>query len=335
MKSRNRGAFTLIELLVVIAIIAILISLLLPSLGQAREAARAMVCASTQRGLLQGVDMYGNNHREYIPGTNTSGARIQVSPNSIVGDTTPETPVQDYDWISPSVGSSMGLSPNRAQRFAEIFDRLGCPTIKTKTSNVIWLGTTAPDQAEFLAVQDSRGFKPVSYLSPADFHHHSFFLPAAQNTYQGVQLRKGHQQPGAIPPNYRPRRDLIGLTPSNKVMVADGTRFFTGQNLDFDWAPRSGIFGSFTASGPIFVNSTEYGVSNTAGVSPTNYKLSARHANESMNVGYFDGHVSVMRLIDARTRPEPWYPGGTTFVPSQATQQSIQYMQTRPSMRLP
>jgi prepilin-type N-terminal cleavage/methylation domain-containing protein/prepilin-type processing-associated H-X9-DG protein len=65
---RVGGAFTLIELLVVVAIIALLISILLPSLARAREGARTSVCLSNLKQMCSGVLLYAADQRSNLPG---------------------------------------------------------------------------------------------------------------------------------------------------------------------------------------------------------------------------------------------------------------------------
>ncbi len=62
-----RTAFTLIELLVVVSIIALLVAILLPSLGRAREQTKSLKCLANLRTIGHGVALYVQDH-QILPG---------------------------------------------------------------------------------------------------------------------------------------------------------------------------------------------------------------------------------------------------------------------------
>ena len=63
----KHSGFTLVELLVVIGIIALLISMLLPSLNKAREAANRAACLSNLRQVHTYLHMYAQTHKDEVP----------------------------------------------------------------------------------------------------------------------------------------------------------------------------------------------------------------------------------------------------------------------------
>ena len=66
---RRRGSpgFTLIELLVVVAIIALLVSILLPSLGKAREQAKKSFCANNLGQFGRATHIYVGEYKYFPP----------------------------------------------------------------------------------------------------------------------------------------------------------------------------------------------------------------------------------------------------------------------------
>ena len=358
--SLNNRGFTLIELLVVIAIIAILISLLLPALGTARRIAQQVVCSSTMRGLAQAQVAYTLENDDFYSGLNTTGLLAQFSfrgpggtvraGDSLRGLTTPTTPTTTWDWISPLVGESAGLSADRAVRTAQIFSKLGSPAAGAQNDELYDYNGLGSERASWEKAFFEYGFQQVSYLMPGGFvwyrdrQHAQRWAPSASRI-------GGTPRGGAIPWNAQDRAQQVrspfdvplqhnlkisspGIrVPSDKVMFANGTRYHFRGVLDFDVSTAPGLYSSFVSSGPAFQSSTAYGRTHRHSPDQENVDFSFMHPGRQINVAYWDGSVRSMSSSEAWSNPAPWYPSGSEYTGGDATPEVREKF--RPGDKLP
>lgn len=283
-KPLPRRAFTLIELLVVVAIIAVLISILLPSLNAARRVARRSVCASNLRQLGIGMHNYAQDGADWIIGA-PNGSGFPAWENVERSERLPTTV---FDWSNPMLPylgqAQRDLAHDRIERMYK--SRLGafrCP--ESRETMIPFAGV--PPGHEF-AVQPSNSYVTIwKFLVVGDAVRGT----QQDQPYRVDWLRSGNWETKP-PEHYKPRLGEVGPA-ARKFFLLDGARFVTDQDvwdydarLEFHWGA-----GSYSSSGPVFVDSQEYGPAKRGRLRSYRHPAGGTLA---LNALFFDAHAEYM-----------------------------------------
>ena len=321
---RAARAFTLVELLVVIGIIALLISILLPSLAKARKAANTVKCSANIRSIVQGMQIYASQNNGAIPGSAWTTARFiyndvaAAALNPTFSATNCPSVIQIFDWASP-IAKVMGVKFDEGETQAARLSRFN--TMRE------FPGFICPEN-EFLAV-------PFSASSPMP----TVGRMVSYNTAIGFMVARNNNAPSAAvgrtvgriewnpPSGYSPKTSKVGDA-SRKIFIADGSRFSTTANppdIDLTYTGSNG--GAFGDQGPTkFSRSWDRGLAagNTPASAATNDSriYAYRHGSIArgskgdsfrFNAGFFDGHVETLGDLQG-SDPRMWFPKGTQLV---------------------
>jgi len=309
-RNRTRTGFTLIELLVVISIIALLISILLPALAGARRVAQRVRCLASLADVGKQFVQYGTDNNQAIPGAPTTSGAYLLGESTAYGAAT-----QIWDFQGP-IAQAAGLGftlPDRnspdsevAKRFNQLRGYYRCASNK------------------FLSVQFGGPQAGAGPMVSYNTCRYQLFVGADRPGSPGIEkVPSNHNE--QIPRNWGPSTNKIGV-PSNKIAVADGSRYATTTiSPDYDLSVNASFGGSFSDTGAhsTFSRSWDRAWANGSrqGVDARFYSF--RHATSEpasgapgdafkLNAVFHDGHAETLGDLQA-SNPNLWLPQGTVL----------------------
>ncbi|HEY1683279.1 MAG TPA: prepilin-type N-terminal cleavage/methylation domain-containing protein [Tepidisphaeraceae bacterium] len=346
MKRCKKTGFTLVELLVVIGIIALLISILLPSLNKARRAANTIKCEANLHSICQAMLTYAAQQRGYILGSpDTTGSILFTGSKLTIANNVPQVN-QTWDWETPAL-DAMGVKiqytpitgdPGHVKAQAR-WDRVNfelnykgfqCP------QNVVLapLYTGASASACFPGVNN------IPYFLPRNSYSTSLaFLITSDPTYltDGNTTITNTGSTYINPPaGYSPQVAKVG-DGSRKIFISEGSRYIlsSANSNDIDFSPGGNVSGTpdSASQGGQY---SDYGVYDTfnrghqreacptastggAGALADERLIWCNHGSTSphaaadamkFTAGFFDGHVEVLGDLQG-SDPSLWVPKGS------------------------